>query len=343
MSNKTTAGRGLGQFGWHARPVETATLGAAGPPVSVMGLGLAALGRPGYINLGHGQDFEDRSIPGMEANAHSVLDAAFEAGIRYFDAARSYGRAEDFLSSWLRVRGVDGGDVAVGSKWGYTYTAGWRADAGVHEVKDHSVESLRRQLAETRARLGEWLDLYQIHSATLETGVLDDNDVLGELVALKESGIAVGLSVSGPRQADTVRAALSAEVAGVNPFTCVQATWNLLERSVAPALADAHDAGWGVIVKEAVANGRLTERSPALDPVVAATAARLSVSVDALAIASAVAQPWCDVVLSGATTIAQLGSNIGALAVRADDLSGLDDVAEAPEEYWRTRSRLPWN
>ena len=49
-------------------------------------------------------------------------------------------------------------------------------------------------------------------------------------------------------------------VGGVNPFQSVQATWNLLERSAGPALADAHAAGWGVIVKEALANGRLAER-----------------------------------------------------------------------------------
>ena len=35
-----------------------------------------------------------------------VLDAAYGAGVRYFDAARSYGRAEQFLGSWLRARGL---------------------------------------------------------------------------------------------------------------------------------------------------------------------------------------------------------------------------------------------
>ena len=62
----------------------------------------------------------------------------------------------------------------VASKWGYTYTAGWRMDASEHEVKDLSAEQLRRQLAETREHLGSWLRLYQIHSATLDSGVLED-------------------------------------------------------------------------------------------------------------------------------------------------------------------------
>ena len=37
----------------------------------------------------------------MEARGHAVLDEAWAAGVRYFDAARSYGRAEEFLARWL--------------------------------------------------------------------------------------------------------------------------------------------------------------------------------------------------------------------------------------------------
>ena len=71
------------------------TLGSTGLAVTPIGLGLAALGRPGYINLGHADDLKQQyDIVPMEAHAHRVLDAAWEAGVRYFDAARSYGRAE---------------------------------------------------------------------------------------------------------------------------------------------------------------------------------------------------------------------------------------------------------
>ena len=69
----------------------------------------------------------------------------------------------------------------------------------------------------------------------------------------------------------------------------VQATWNVLEPSAGPALADAHVQGWGVIVKEALAN------------------------------------PWVDVVLSGAVTEPQLAA-----------------MAAPPERYWRERDSLPW-
>src|SRR5262249_43516651 len=149
----------------------------------------------------------------------------------------------------------------VASKWGYTYTAGWRVDAERHEVKDHSLAALVRQAAETRALLGAHLDLYQIHSATLDTGVLEDAAVLAELGRLREGGWKSGLSRTGPRQADTLRKALAVQVDGARLFDSVQATWNLLERSAGEALAEAHAAGLGVIVKEALANGRLTQRN----------------------------------------------------------------------------------
>ena len=223
--------------------------------MATLGLGLAAVGRPGYLNLGHGQDLgADRSVDALRARAHAVLDAALEAGVRHFDAARSYGRGEEFLGEWLRSREPEG--VVVSSKWGYVYTAGWEVDADPPEVKHHDVETLRRQLGETRELLGDRLDVYAIHSATPDSGVLENAAVLEELARLRASGVRVGLSVSGTSQRETVERAL--ELGG---FDAVQATWNLHERSVEPALAAAAEAGLTVYVKEALANGRLAGRS----------------------------------------------------------------------------------
>lgn len=316
-----------------------------------IGLGLAALGRPGYITVGHDRDLPaDHDVAAMEAHAHRVLDEAWARGVRYLDVARSYGRAEDFLGSWLRLRGIPPAAVVVGSKWGYTYTAGWRADADVHEVKDHSLATLRRQVAESRERVGQHLDLYQVHSATLESGVLDDGAVLDELARLRQSGLRVGVSVSGPRQADVVRRALEVERDGQRLFSAVQATWNLLERSAEDALDEAHRAGVQVIVKEALANGSLTGRNddPAIAPrleILRAEGARLRVGMDALALAAVLARPWADVVLSGAATPDQLRSNLGALDCPWDEAAEarLRALAMDPPDYWARRARLPWS
>jgi len=315
------------------------TLGATGLPVSPLGIGLAALGRPGYINLGHAADVGDTAVEAMEARAHAVLDAAYDGGVRYYDAARSYGRGEAFLASWLERRGLTAADVTVGSKWGYTYTADWRVDVAEHEVKDLSAETLRRQLRETRELLGDRLSLYQIHSATLESGVLDDPAVREELARLRDEGVFIGFTTTGAHQADTIQRAL--EVGG---FDTVQATWNLHDRSAGPALAAASDAGLGVIVKEALANGRLTARGDGTGALETAARER-GTTPDALALAAVLAQPWADVVLSGVATVATLRSNLAALEVTWD--GELDErltaLAEPAERYWDHRAQMPWN
>jgi aryl-alcohol dehydrogenase-like predicted oxidoreductase len=314
-------------------------LGHTGLRVSPLGLGLAALGRPGYINLGHGDDLRGQTVvAALEHNAHSVLDAAFAGGVRYLDAARSYGKAEAFIASWLERRGLRPGELTIGSKWGYTYTAGWRVDAEAPEVKDLSAATLRRQVGESRAVLGPHLDLYQIHSATMESGVVEDDAVLEELARLRQEGLSIGISVTGPQQAATIRRGLD-----VGAFDTVQATWNLLERSAGAALEEAHAAGLGTIVKEALANGRLTARGG--EPVLAEAAAERGATPDALALAAVLAQPWADVTLSGATTVEQLGSNLAALELDYDaELDcRLATLAEEPAAYWSARAALPWN
>jgi aryl-alcohol dehydrogenase-like predicted oxidoreductase len=297
-----------------------------------IGLGLAALGRPGYLNLGHGSDLgEARSPDELRSRTAEVLDAAYAGGVRYLDAARSYGRAEEFLAAWLDDRAP--ADVVVGSKWGYTYTANWQVDADPPEVKDHGIATLERQIAETRDLLGDRLAVYQIHSATLETGVLEDRAVLDRLAALRAEGVAIGFTTSGPGQAATIRRAL--EVGG---FDTVQSTWNLHERSAEDALAEAHAAGLQVIVKEALANGRLTDREG--DQRLLEAAREAGTTADALALAAALAQPWATVVLSGASTVATLESNLAARDVAPDPR--LDALREDPGSYWSRRSEMTW-
>lgn len=315
--------------------------GPTGVTVSAVGLGLAALGRPGYLTLGHGDDLADHTAPTeLEHRSHRVLDASSAAGITYLDAARSYGRAEEFLAGWLRERDVQRDEVVVGSKWGYVYTADWRVDADVHEVKIHTRENLDRQYDESAALLDGYLRLYQIHSATEQSGVLEDSAVIERLAELRDDGTVIGVTTSGPNQTDTIRRALSVEVGSQPLFGAVQATWNLFERSAGEALAEAHEAGLAVIVKEAVANGRLTSRNPAIPDGFAD--AGDGWPVDALAIAAVLQQPWTTTVLSGAATEQQLVSNLQALDVPPEVVDQLPSLDEPPDQYWATRSDLPW-
>ncbi|GAA2553857.1 MULTISPECIES: aldo/keto reductase [Streptomyces] len=320
-----------------------ARLASATTPTCHIGLGLAAVGRPGYINLGRDEDLgADRGVDALRARTHELLDAAYAQGVRYVDAARSYGRSEEFLAEWLENR-PDADDVVIGSKWGYTYTADWSTDAERHEVKDHSLAAYERQRAESEAVLGDRLDLYQIHSVTPDSPALTDRDLHARLAEAAARGLTVGFSTSGPAQAEAIRAALAVTVGGEPLFRTVQSTYNVLETSAGPALAEAHDAGLTVIVKEGMANGRLA--APNAPEALRAVADETGLGCDAVALAVVLRRPWAGVVLSGAATVPQLASNLHAAAVDLTDdhLSRLAALAEEPQAYWERRGRLPWH
>ncbi len=327
--------------------MELTNFGNTNLKVTKIGLGLAALGRPGYINLGHGTDLNHLyDATGLENHAHQVLDLAYHYGIRYFDVARSYGRAELFLSNWVKNQR----DLAIGSKWGYTYTAGWKVDAEIHEIKEHSIDVLDRQWVETQNTLTPYPDIYHIHSASVESGVLKNKDVIDRLWEMKNHGVIIGLSLSGESQSETLDQSMEIMTNDEYLFQSVQVTWNLLEQSTTQMLEKASAAGYGVIVKEALANGRLTEKNE--DSLfreklhlLKGIAKKHLVGVDAVAISYVLSQHWVSVALSGAANESHLISNLKALSVRldSDDHSLLNQLTESPADYWKTRSKLEWN
>lgn len=324
------------------------SLGNTALQVSRIGLGLAALGRPGYINLGHGDDLaHDYVVDAMEGRTHRMLDLAYEKGVRYFDAARSYGRAEQFLHSWLEKQTST--DIVVGSKWGYIYTAEWKIEAEAHEIKKHTLEVLEQQWIKSSI-LQPQLKLYQIHSATFESGVLENTAVLNKLAEIKANGTAIGLTLSGANQAEVLEAAMLERVDGIHLFDTVQATFNILEQSAEAALRQASEAGMGIIIKEALANGRLTTRNKkeSFAPTKTKLEAMLqseNISMDMLALAFVLSKPWVDTVLSGAAVETHLSSNLaaGRVELSADNLEKLQGLAQKPTEYWAERKAMAWN
>ncbi|TYB40060.1 aldo/keto reductase [Actinomadura chibensis] len=305
-----------------------------------LGIGLAALGRPAYINVGRAAELpSSRSVPQMRDATWNVLDAAYAAGVRWVDAARSYGRAEEFLGGWVNARAPDG--LTVSSKWGYTYVGEWRMDAPVHEVKEHSLERYQAQYKETQALLNGHLSVYQVHSLTEDSPLFEDTRLQGALAEAAAEDVRVGFSTSGPGQSDTIRRAMALEVSGQRLFSTVQSTWNVLETSAEGALREAHAAGLHVLLKEVLANGRLATRPP---EAVRSVASRKGVGPDAVALAAALSRPWAGTVLIGAVSPVQLQANLAAAQVTLDeeDLALMGDLSVPPDVYWAERSELPW-
>ncbi len=303
-------------------------------------VGLAALGRPAYINLGRVEALPPgRGVDAMRAATYDVLDDAYRAGVRWIDVARSYGLSEEFLAGWLADRAP--ADVTVSSKWGYRYVGEWRLDAEVHEVKEHAAGRFAEQWAETVGLLGKSVTLYQVHSLTVDSPLFTDDRLIGALAELAADGVQVGFSTSGPAQADAIHRAFELEVSGSPVFSAVQSTWNLLEPSVGPALAEAHEAGKRVLVKETVANGRLVVEPPTS---LARIAREQETGPDAVAIAAVLAQDWRPVAVIGPSSTVQLAENLLAAKVKlsSDELDELATLAEEPIAYWRHRSCLGW-
>ena len=311
-----------------------------------MGLGMAALGRPEYINLGHGDDLSHgKTVEHLRENAYQVLDLAFQNGVRYFDTAQSYGNGELFLKDWISRNDLKENDLTVGSKWGYTYTANWKPKAKIHEVKDHSHSTLARQYPISRRRLSPHLKIYQIHSATFESGVLRNFDVLDYLGKLKEKGLLVGLSVSGQHQGDVLKEALKISFAEERLFDVIQVTYNLLERKAEEAIQSAYDQGVAILIKEGVANGRLTARNTKLEESLISILTEYNCTLDALALSFISSQSWRSVVLSGATNRQQLASNLkfSEIELSNSTLKHLSSLAIDSSQYWKQRSLLTWN
>ena len=312
---------------------------------SKLGLGLAALGRPGYITLGHHQNIgNDKSKDNMRNQCHRVLDFAYENGIRYFDVARVYGESEEFLSSWIRKQNQF--DGFVGSKWGYEYLAEWNVETDQHERKDHSHPFLKKQWVETRMNLGKSIDLYQIHSVTPESGVLKDKAVIQELHAIKKGGVDIGISTSGPQQKETIT-----ELLEINKteklFTFIQCTINIFEQSCIEVLKKASEQGINVIAKEIFANGRLTNFNNNLHQEnfikISEVASNLNITIEDLALIWVYQLPFVKIVLTGASTIDQLDRNLNSFNQIDIELPSLNNYRLSQVDYWNTRKTLSWN
>ncbi|KAL7443151.1 hypothetical protein ACHAXM_008702 [Skeletonema potamos] len=214
-----------------------------------VGLGLAALGRPGYINLQRDSYLTSRSVEGMQQQANAVMDELFQQSRRLSNRQNN----GDKVIPWL--------DCAR-SKWGYTYyVADWNVQLGEgepHEVKDHSYDNFLKQIQETSEHIGEYVKLYQVHSATFDSGILTNAKVHDALSKCREEkGWKIGLSVSGPSQDELIREAMKIKVASQQRlFDSVQCTYNIMEQRPHDALMEAHKSGMDVIIKEGLANGR---------------------------------------------------------------------------------------
>jgi aryl-alcohol dehydrogenase-like predicted oxidoreductase len=312
-----------------------------------LGLGTAALGRPRYINVR--QDATNTSdLEVFKKDSFSVLEEAYQSGVRYLDTAPGYGLAEQLLIDWLATKNDD--TIKVATKWGYTYTANFNPDAKIHEVKEHSLEKLQEQWQVSKQLLPH-LKVYQIHSATLETGVLENEAVLKYLAFLKNTHhIKMGISTTGANQVEVIKKALSVKVDGDMLFDVFQVTYNLLDQSLKEVSSLLLKENKTVVIKEALANGRIfrNENYPNYNTMYTALE-RLAnvhhVGVDAICLQYAAQTIPGSTVLSGASNREQIQENLkmNGFVLSQLELEELSSFKVDATQYWAERKDLQWN
>jgi aryl-alcohol dehydrogenase-like predicted oxidoreductase len=310
--------------------VKFRTLGTTGIAVSELGLGCSSLGASVFSS--------------DEAGARRVLEAAFDAGINFFDTAATYayGRSEALLGEAFGQRRDK---VVIATKAGFLPSSLARygrfmvpvlgkARALIAPYKrtlkglskrrqDFSPQHLRTSVEQSLRRLrSDYVDIFQLHCPPPE--VLGRDDVFEALQALRAEGKIrfVGISAGSPAEAR-----LAAGRAGVST---VQVPFNLLERdattSVIPA---AHVQGVALLARMPFARGVLTSYGhvrtgshPVSGDHLARARARIGEVAAKLgsrpflpeaALRFVLGQPQVASVIAGTTSVIHLRENIRAL------------------------------
>jgi aryl-alcohol dehydrogenase-like predicted oxidoreductase len=304
-----------------------------------IGLGMAALGRLEYINIRE-EGSVDKSEEAFRRNSFLVMNEAYKNGVRFFDTAPSYGKGEEFLIDWNASNKFE--DVVLSTKWGYTYVANWELGfKGSHEVKEHSLEKLVEQWEASKTLLPK-LDVYQIHSATFESGVLKNTSVLKKLCEIKqETGLKIGLTVSGANQKEILKEAMSISIDNQLLFDSFQVTYNVYEQGVCDILKEIKESGRFVIIKEGLANGRVFVSE---ENILKKLSIKYNVGIDAIALRFCIDTVNPDIVLSGASNTKQLNENLKALSFQLTlgDIEELKKIKVHSIAYWKSRSQLSW-
>ena len=310
-------------------------------------LGTAAIGRPQYINIKK-EPSNELELNKFKQHGIDVLNAAFNAGIRYFDTAPGYGVAEQIMIDWLKTKNDN--SINIATKWGYSYVANFDPHAVIHEVKDHSLPQLIKQWGKS-IELIPYLTTYQIHSATLDTGVLDNEKLLDKLAELKDQyQLKIGITTSGNNQVEVIKKALDISVNGTQIFETFQVTYNMLDQSLALVADELIKEGKRIIIKEALANGRVFRNKNYSDyndlyNELELLAKKYTVGVDAIALRFCIDTVNPFMVLSGASEEFQLLENLKAnqFKLEQEDIDLLKSFKIDSIAYWNERKKLSWN
>ena len=313
--------------------MEYRQLGRSGLTVSAVGIGCNAFGA--RIDAERTQQ---------------VVDTAIDLGVTFFDTADTYGLGESEVLLG-RALGRRRDDVVVATKFGMDMQGRNGPDWGARASRRYArtaVEASLRRLGTDR------IDLYQIHQPDLVTPVEETLEVMNELV---DEGKVRYLGCSNFAGWEVVDAHWTARTRGLRGFVSAQNEYSLYNRSaeeeLVPALARLRMSllpyfplAYGLLTgkyrrgEDAPAGSRLSHSAQAhrlesadFDRVEALEryAEDRGLSILDVALGGLAAQPTVGSVIAGATSAAQVESNVRAASWRpvgddAEVLAGINAV-----------------
>jgi aryl-alcohol dehydrogenase-like predicted oxidoreductase len=280
------------------------------------------------------------------ATSIAILHRAIDAGINLIDTANIYTQtaSETIIGEGLKGRRQQ---VVLATKGGMK-TGDGPNDGG--SSRHHLVRELEGSLRRLQT---EYVDLYQIHTWDATTPVEDTLRTLDDMV---RSGKVRYVGTSNYAAWQLTKALWASDRRGFVRFETVQPEYSLAERSVERELVPlCLDQGIGLIAYFPLAGGiltgkyrkgqqppkgsrattqaqfakRISDKNLQLAEEVAAIASEVHCTPAQLALAWLIRQPAVCSAIAGATSVAQLDENLGALEVELSDqvLSRLDEIS----------------
>lgn len=310
-------------------------IGAAGVPVTGIGLGTAQLG--------------DLFEPLDQATATAIVDTAWECGIRFFDTAPHYGLglAEERLGVALRERPRE--EYTLSTKVGRLIV---ELDGGRARTWDFSAEGVRVSLDSSRRRLGiDRVDIALVHDPEDHLDVALDA-AYPELDRMRSAGVVGAIGVGSKHLPSLVRFVRETDIDVVMlagrltmlDFSALAELVPLCERRGVRIL-NAGVFNSGILATPAPAPGGRFDYEVAPDAVVgrarelATLGTRFGYTLPEAAIAFARHPSSVAALVLGAESVAQVRANVRAAEVRGDAeglwwavTGGAPVAPEAPRE-----------
>ena len=194
----------------------------------------------GTMTFGHTTD---------EAEARAIMDAAFDAGINFFDSANTYakGRSEEILGSLLKGRR---NDAVIATKC-FNPTGPGPNDSGL------SRQHIMRAVEDSLRRLQtDHIDVYYLHHVDDETPLDETLRALDDLV---RDGKVLYIACSNFEAWRLMEAVWISDTKGLERFTAYQPQYNLVVRDIEAEIAPVCKLkGVGMVVWGPMAGGFLT-------------------------------------------------------------------------------------